>query len=43
MRFRGPVGPKGQMGEGRSPAGCDKLPMNDVLKAQEKETGYEED
>jgi len=32
-----------QMGEGRSPAGCDKLPMNDVLKAQEKETRYEED
>jgi hypothetical protein len=24
-------------------AGCDKLPMNDVLEAQEKETGYEED
>jgi hypothetical protein len=29
--------------EGRSPSGCDKLPTNDVLKAQEKETGYEED
>jgi hypothetical protein len=32
-----------QMGEGRSPAGCDTLPINDVLEAQEKETGYEEE
>jgi hypothetical protein len=32
-----------QMGEGRSPSGCDKLPIIDVLEAQEKETGCEED
>ena len=32
-----------QMVEGRSPAGCDTLPMFDVLEAQEKETGNEED
>jgi hypothetical protein len=32
-----------QMGrEGRSPAGCDTLPMNDALEAQ-KETGNEEE
>jgi hypothetical protein len=29
--------------KGRCPAGCDTLPMIDALKAQEKETGYEED
>ena len=45
QRLNAPLNPpaRNQMGEGRSPAGCDTLPMFDVLEAQEKETGNEED
>ena len=44
MRFRGPKALRDRWDEKAGLlAGCDTLQMFDVLKAQEKETGNEED